>query len=456
MIRRFRLFAVLWAACCALGFASGAAQATWPPDAQAAPVPSLAPMLETIDGAVVNLSVASPVPSAASPWARQPFFRRYFEAPPQRRRGARGSGVIVDAARGYVITNHHIIQGGGEITVTTQDGRVFATELTGSDANSDIAVLKIAAAELPAMPLAEIPLGRSANLRVGDFVVAIGNPYGLGQTVTSGIVSALGRSGLGIEDYEDFIQTDAAINPGNSGGALVDLRGRLIGINTAIFSRHGGSVGIGFAIPIDMARRVMNQLIEHGNIRRGLLGVTMQDLTPALAEASGARDARGAVVTRVMPGSAADEAGLAVNDIIIGVNDTAVADGADLRNAIGLLRTGAQARVRFYRDGEPRTVAARIKSAAPAAPPAGNLLDRLQGARLRATTSPAAPGLEVLAVLPASPAARAGLMPKDRILSANRRTVRSLDELRRIAATADSLLSLKILRGQRALLLVIR
>ena len=253
-------------------------------------LPTLAPMLEKVRPAVVNIATASRAPARLNPpnspnsLFQDPFFRRFFPRAP-RRGDSFGSGVIVDAKRGYVITNHHLIDRAESITITTKDGREHAGKLVGSDPDSDIALVAIQDLNANAESLVEITFGESAKLRVGDFVVAIGNPFGLEQTVTSGIVSALGRSGLGLEGYEDFIQTDASINPGNSGGALVDLRGRLIGINTAIFSRGGGSVGIGFAIPADMVKALMTQLIEHGDVRRGLLGVTMQDLTPALADA---------------------------------------------------------------------------------------------------------------------------------------------------------------------------
>ena len=322
----------------ALAAFSPAAVAALPLAVDGESVPSLAPMLEKIQAAVVNLSTTSRLQPRQNPLAQDPFFRRFFNFPEQRRPGnSLGSGVIVDADKGYVITNHHLIDQADEITVTTKDGRSLRAEVVGSDAASDVAVIKVGSDKL-----SEIPLGNSEALRVGDFVVAIGNPFGLSQTVTSGIVSALGRSGLGIEGYEDFIQTDASINPGNSGGALVDLRGRLIGINTAIFSRSGGSVGIGFAIPVNMVKELMAQLVEHGDIRRGLLGVTMQDLTPALADAFGLSGASGAVVAGVIADSAAEEVGIREGDVIFKFNDTLVHDSADLRNAVGLLRAGAK------------------------------------------------------------------------------------------------------------------
>ena len=428
-----------------------AAQAALPLAMDGEKLPSLAPMLEKIQPAVVNLSTTTRMRSFQHPLMRDPFFRRFFNQP--RRGSSVGSGVIVDAGKGYIITNHHVIEHADEITVTTRDGRKLSATLVGSDAASDIAIIRV-----PAERLAAIPLGVSAKLRVGDFVVAIGSPFGLSQTVTSGIVSALGRSGLGIEGYEDFIQTDASINPGNSGGALVDLRGHLIGINTAIFSRGGGSVGIGFAIPIDMVKELMAQLIEHGNIRRGLLGVTMQDLTPPLADAFGIAGKRGAVVVQVLPGSAAAEAGLREDDIIVQLNDTPVADSADLRNAVGLLRPGAEARLRFYRDGKTTRVTTRIKESGYLAAHDRESLGRLAGARFREAERTAAheAGVEVIEVERASPAAQAGLAVGDVVLSVNRRRVRGIAEMEQAMRGAEGMLLIKIARGARKLLLVLQ
>ncbi|KAB2864648.1 MAG: trypsin-like serine protease, partial [Bauldia sp.] len=276
---------------------------------------SLADVLEEITPAVVNIAVTSRAPAETNPLFNDPYFRRFFDLPqmPQQRpRMSAGSGVIVDAQKGYILTNHHVIEGASEIAVTLKDRRRFTAELVGSDKATDIALVRIDASNLTALRL-----GDSGSLRVGDSVVAIGNPFGLGQTVTSGIVSALGRSGLNVEGYEDFIQTDASINPGNSGGALVTADGRLVGINTAIIAPAGGNVGIGFAVPIDMASAVMKQLIEHGEVRRGRIGVAIQDLTPDLAEALGIRETHGAVVASVESGSPAAEAGIQAGDIIV-------------------------------------------------------------------------------------------------------------------------------------------
>ncbi|MDX1402255.1 MAG: trypsin-like peptidase domain-containing protein, partial [Kiloniellales bacterium] len=259
-------------------------------------VMTMAPLLEMTTPAVVNISVRSQVQGQENPLFRDPFFRRFFNLPdqqPRREAVSAGSGVIVDAAKGHVLTNHHVIDNADEITVTLKDRRSFKAELVGSDPDTDIALLKIDTGDL-----SELPLGDSEDLMVGDIVFAIGNPFGLGQTVTTGIVSALGR-GIGMQGYEDFIQTDAPINPGNSGGALVNSKGELVGINTAIIAPGGGNVGIGFAVPTNMARAVMQQLLDHGEVRRGRIGVHIQDVTPDLAEALGLPGPHGAVVTQV-------------------------------------------------------------------------------------------------------------------------------------------------------------
>ena len=271
------------------------------------PLPTLAPMLERIMAAVVNVSTVTRIAVADHPLLRDPFFRHFFEVPKQERRESNslGSGVIVDAERGIVLTNHHVIAKADSIRVTLQDGRTLEAELLGADPETDVAVLRLPTRGLPAAALRAIPLADSDGLRVGDFVVAIGNPFGLKQTVTSGIVSGLGRSGLGIEGYESFIQTDASINPGNSGGPLVNLRGELVGINTAILAPGGGNIGIGFAIPSNMARAIMEQILLHGQVRRGQFGVAVQDLTPELAAALGVEGRFGALVTAVEPDSAA-------------------------------------------------------------------------------------------------------------------------------------------------------
>ena len=298
-------------------FAGPIAASTAAIDDEARGLPSLAPLIERVTPAVVNVSVRGAVAAKRNRLPDDPRFRPFFDTPPPTPREfqAVGSGVIVDAEAGYVLTNSHVIANAEEIGVTLRDGRHFEAKRIGSDPESDVAVIQI-----PAEGLIALPRGDSDALRVGDYVVAIGNPFGLQNTVTAGIVSAKGRAGLGIEGYEDFIQTDASINPGNSGGALITLAGELVGINTAIIGPGGGNVGIGFAIPINMAESLMAQLIAHGEIRRGVIGIRIQDMTPDLAEAFGVESASGAVIANVVSDSPAEVAGLTSGDIIVAVN----------------------------------------------------------------------------------------------------------------------------------------
>lgn len=330
---------------------------------EVAGVPSLAPILNEITPGVVNIAVRAHEAATQNPLLNDPFFRRFFDVPRQRERRvqATGSGVIVDAAQGYVLTNNHVVENADAIEVTTKDNRRFAARLVGRDDDTDIAVVKIEANNLKAMQL-----GDSDQLQVGDFVIAIGNPFGLGQTVTSGIVSALGRSGLGIEGYEDFIQTDASINPGNSGGALVDLRGRLIGINTAILAPGGGNIGIGFAVPINMARNAMEQIIRYGTVRRGRIGITVQDLTPEIAAAMGSKRTEGAVVSGVEPRSPAERAGMRAGDIVVAFDGNPVHSSGQLRNRIGLTPINDQVALTLERNGTQLTVRPRVDQVQPA------------------------------------------------------------------------------------------
>lgn len=311
-------------------------------------ISSLAPMLEKVTPAVVNIATEQRV-RVQNPLLQDPFFRFFFDVPNQpleQKTQSLGSGVIVDARRGLVITNNHVVANADQITVKLRDGRKLEAKRIGTDPETDVAVIKIAAQKLTEMTLAD-----SDGLRVGDFVVAIGNPFGLGQTVTSGIVSALGRSGLGIEGYEDFIQTDASINPGNSGGALVDLRGRLVGINTAIFSQSGGNIGIGFAIPVNLAKQVMEQLVQSGEVKRGFLGAQLQDLDPDLAEAFGLPNQEGAVLVNILPDSPAQKAGLKPGDVVLAVNDKPVRNASALRNHVGLIPIGEEVTLEIARKG---------------------------------------------------------------------------------------------------------
>jgi Do/DeqQ family serine protease len=351
------------------------------PEVSGGSVPSLAPMLSRVTPGVVNISVKGRT-HEQNPLLQDPFFRRFFNLPQQRQQPeeretqATGSGVIVDATQGYVLTNGHVVENATRIEVTTKDNRRFTAKLIGRDADTDIAVLQI-----PAQNLTAVPMGDSDLLQVGDFVLAIGNPFGLGQTVTSGIVSALGRSGLGIEGYEDFIQTDASINPGNSGGPLVNLQGQLVGINTAILAPGGGNIGIGFAVPISMARRVMEQLVRYGEVKRGRIGVAIQDLTPELAQAMSTTHTTGAVIARVDSGSPAEKAGLRGGDLVIAVNGAAVRSGTQLRNMIGLSRIGDEVTLTVDRRGSEFTVGVRIDAATAAterSPQSGRLPSGLE------------------------------------------------------------------------------
>ena len=325
-------------------------------------VPTLAPMLARETPGVINIAVRGKV-RAGNPLLQDPFFRRFFNLPQrtqpeERETQATGSGVIVDAQNGYILTNGHVVDNATKIEVTTKDNKRFTAKLVGRDTEADVAVLQI-----PAQNLTAVPLGDSDRLQVGDFVLAVGNPFGLGQTVTSGIVSALGRSGLGIEGYEDFIQTDASINPGNSGGPLVNLYGQVVGINTAILAPGGGNIGIGFAVPINMARRVMDQIIRYGEVKRGRIGVAIQDLTPELAQAMSTQQTEGAVIARVETGSSAEQAGLRTGDLVVAANGTAVHSGTQLRNMIGLARIGDQVTLKVDRRGSEISIPVRIEAA---------------------------------------------------------------------------------------------
>ncbi len=414
-------------------------------------LPSLAPMLKGVNPAVVNISTYTTQRVQQNPLLNDPFFRHFFNMPRQqlqpreRRTQSAGSGVIINAKAGTVLTNHHVIAGADEITVSLEDGRSFTAELVGSDPDVDIAVLKIPSDRLTAVRLAD-----SDKLQVGDFVVAIGNPFGLGQTVTTGIVSALGRTGLGIEGYENFIQTDASINPGNSGGALVNLRGELIGVNTAILAPSGGNVGIGFAIPANMAMASIEQILQHGEVRRGQLGVIIQDLTTELAEAFDIKGRqRGAVVAQVQDGSAADKAGIKTGDVVIAVDGKPIASSAQLRNAIGLRRVGDELSITLLRDGDERRVKAVLGSAetAVAATAVKALHPLLAGVGLKDADDNK--GVLVTEVKPDALAA-AKLRPGDLLVSANQRRVRSLAELDAALSSRDEVVLLRVIRGRFA------
>lgn len=422
-------------------------------------LPSLAPMLEDVLPSVVNISTEGRVSAGSSPFQSDPFFERFFNMMPdsqprQRRTQSLGSGVIIDSESGYVVTNHHVIENADQIRVRLDDGRSFEAKVVGADPEADVAVIQI-----PAQGLKAINIGDSDSLRVGDFVVAIGNPFGLSQTATSGIVSALGRSGLGIEGYEDFIQTDASINQGNSGGALVNLRGELIGVNTAILARGGGNVGIGFAIPVNMVVSLTAQIIEFGEVRRGRLGVHIQDLTPELAQAFGVEAGSGALISKVIPDSAAKAADLREGDVITMVNGRAIKGATELRNVIGLARADEEIELTYIRDRKSFNKKIRIRAVVAESGRGIQISESFEGARLEdvddSSSQNGQPGIRVVEVTSGSAAWQAGLRSGDIILSVNRQWVFSLEDLVQIVNGRTSGLLLNIQRGESALFLVI-
>lgn len=427
--------------------------------------PTLAPLVEKVAPAVVNISVLSRSPLQDNPLLRDPFFRRFFDLPDPEKippQMSAGSGVIVDAAKGHVITNHHVVDKAAEIVVTLRDRRQFKAKLIGSDAATDIALLQIDADRLTQLPFAD-----SDKVRAGDYALAIGNPFGLGQTVTMGIVSALGRSGINAEGYEDFIQTDASINPGNSGGALVSLNGELIGINTAIIAPSGGNVGIGFAVSSNMARAVMEQLLHYGEVQRGRLGFVVQDLTPDIAKAIGIpATIEGAVVVQVEPGSAADKAGIRAGDVVTAFRGRAVRGASDLRNRIGLTRVGEDVELTVLRGGSERRLRARVERS-PTSPQAaalqtdkGAAIPRLRGAIVR-DIGPGMPmygkvqGVVVVEVESGSPAAARGLRAGDVIVAVNRKPVRNVAEFQAALQEAGRVAALDVLRGNSSLFIIV-
>jgi len=422
------------------------------------PVPSLSPIVKKVSPAVVNIATRGTIRDRGpqNPLLDDPFFRRFFDVPPEsgpreRPFQSAGSGVIFDAKAGYIVTNAHVVENASEITVTLQDGRDLKAEVVGSDEPSDVAVLKVKSDST----LVQIGLGDSSKVEVGDFVLAIGNPFGLQHTVTSGIISGLSRSGINPDGYEDFIQTDASINPGNSGGALVNLRGELIGINTAILSRSGGNIGIGFAIPVNMAHSVMDQLIKFGSVKRGQLGVSMYTVTPDIAHSLGLQNAMGALVSQVVEGSPAEKAGIHTGDVITSVNGQPVKSNSELRNSIGLMRVGDKVEIGLLRDGKPLKVTAVIADTTSTAQvgPAESIHKAFEGATL--VDAPDGSGALVKNVEAGSAAAQSGLRNNDVIMGANRGKVTSVQQLRERAKGA-SVLVLEVRRGNSVIIIPLR
>ncbi|MFT4257673.1 MAG: Do family serine endopeptidase [Pseudoxanthomonas sp.] len=480
MKRSTRTLLALTAAAAFGGFAATALRETFDQPAQATPaptlpaalsiaaalpttvdgqaLPSLAPMLKRVMPAVVSVysqqtvRVASPL----GPFADDPFFRRFFgvpDMPRERVERALGSGVIIDAQNGYVLTNHHVVENADGVSVTLGDGRTVKAEFIGSDPDTDVALIRI-----PADKLTAIPLANSDALQVGDFVVAVGNPYGLGQTVTSGIVSAVGRSGIPVAGYQNYIQTDASINPGNSGGALVNLRGELVGINSASFNPNGsyyGNIGLGFAIPINMARDVEQQLLTTGEVRRGQLGVETQDVDARLAKGLGLETPRGALVTRVWADSAAAAAGLQAGDVVLAANGQRIDNAAALHNFEGLQPVGSKVALDVRRDGKPLQLSATLKEGLRKLDGA-SLDPRLQGASFRELDESAlqqlrgnriAGAVQVDKVASGSRAAQSGLRPGDLIIAASSGEFADLAGFQASFGKKPQQLVLQVLRG---------
>ncbi|NOR66953.1 MAG: Do family serine endopeptidase [Woeseiaceae bacterium] len=436
----------LWAAVLLPMAAIGAA--ALPDEVGGQPMPSLAPLVKKVAPAVVNIRVSQTITT------RSPFgddtFRRFFGIPDEREVASAGSGVIVDAKNGYILTNHHVVENADKIQISLINEVSLDAVVIGSDAATDIAVIKV-----DPQNLVELPIGISDDVEVGDFVIAIGNPFGLGHTVTSGIISALGRTGISSNGYEDFIQTDASINPGNSGGALVNMNGELIGINSVIISRTGNNVGIGFAVPSEIARSIMRQIRDFGEVRRGLLGVTITTIDEESAKALGAEVDSGALVSNIEPGSAAEKAGLLVDDIITRVDDKKIDNSRELANAIGLKGSGEEIGIEFVREGKSHSVTATLGQQSVSRSAGTEIHPGLAGAQFTTSSTSTAGGVVVTEVEPGSPAAQRGLRSGDVIIAVNRRPVQDLRELRSVAQ-GNRILFLLVRRGDRQLMLQIR
>lgn len=433
-----------------LGFHSAPSHAAWPSSVDSQQMPSLAPMLEKVIPGVVSISVEGTQKARNRiPEAFRPFLGRGGQVREQPFRGL-GSGVIINADDGYILTNHHVVNNADKIKVTLNDGRTFEAQMIGSDPQSDVALLQVEAEDL-----VEVKKANSDDLRVGDFTVAIGYPFGLGQTVTSGIVSALGRSGLNNQNLEDFIQTDAAINSGNSGGALVNLKGELIGINTAIIAPTGGNVGIGFAIPINMASNLVEQIIEFGEVRRGVLGIVGGQLTPELAKKFGHKTAHGAFVSQVVEDSAAQEAGIEAGDIITKINGKSIKAFTDLRAKIATMGAGSKLKLTVVRDGKEKTLKVTLKKDDGADVKAGAIHPALEGSTLSNNEQGKVKGVLITDVERNSPAFQVGLRDNDIIIGADRTRVKSVGDLRTYIKDNKDVSALRVKRDDSILYILI-
>jgi len=441
----YSLFFVFFFSRMALAASADMFQGDWVADVAQKVIPS-----------VVNISSTKTVVIEQSPFFSDPFFREFFgNVPHERVQRALGSGVII-TSDGYIITNNHVVGGADKVEVRLSDERVFTARIIGTDPKSDVAIVKIDAKGLPT-----IPVGDTSKLRIGTFVLAVGNPFGLGQTVTMGIISALGRSGLGITDYENFIQTDAAINPGNSGGALVNMKGELIGINTAILSQSGGNVGIGFAIPVDLAMSVKNSLIRYGKVVRGWLGVTAQDIDPKIAKTLNLGSTKGVLVSDVAKTSPASTAGIKRGDVLTAINGKPVISASSLRFAVSELTPGTPVKVTVFRDGKEWIIPVTIGDLAKAtvaedrfAVKDNRFLAGLTVSEITPTIretlnlDPDMAGIVVLEVTRGTPAESTGIRPGDLILKINDKAIKDLSDFKKaVAALTSRKMSITIYRN---------
>jgi len=416
--------------------------------------PTLATVVEKVSPAVVNISVSGKQKEQRSMDDIFEFFNKQRPKQAEKKFVGLGSGVIIDSQKGYIITNFHVIENADEIKVELKSGQILVAQVVGQDKQSDIALLKVDLSNNKNAQLAEIAFADSDKLRVGDFVLAIGNPFGLGQTVTSGIISALGRSGLNLENLENFIQTDAAINSGNSGGALVNLEGELIGVNTAILGPNGGNIGIGFAIPSNMIKNLIEQLIEHGEVRRGILGVRGGEITPELAKSFSLKSQHGAFVYEVNSGSAAEEAGVKADDVIVRLTSYKIKSFAELRAKVGTLGSGKTIKLTVMRDNRQLMLEAVLKAPQQKPEKVALLHPALNGATLVNIDNNQ--GVEITQVIPGSIAEKYGIKASDIIIGVNRTKIKNIEALREMITSAPDLIALNIKRGDQSLYLILK